>query len=326
MFGWLDPILNPLACLPLPPDAVGTSQEKAETVLRRLEALLQQKLRYALIGEKRSIVRGQGLDFADLHEYTPGDDIRKIDWSVFARTLSPHVREYHEEKQLTLWLAVDCTPSMHFGRAQTKMGQAVELAGLICLLADKANHKLGAFLIKPEGTEIIPPRTGHAQVQRVMQTLLDTSTEAPESKIAEKDPLPNACTQLGHLVQKHTTVIFLSDFLSFSDRWGIPLGQLSRHARMIYLLLQDPVELRLPEKIGLLPVIDPETGESVTLDTHDAAFLKAYETHAVAAAEGRLHRLRETGIAVTASTERDPADIILELVKDGLHPTPRRRA
>ena len=92
-----------------------------------------------------------------MREYTPGDDIRKMDWSVFARTLTPHIREYHEEKQLTLWLVMDFTPSMRFGRAKTKIAQAIELAGLFGLLAERAGHKLGAFLITEEQPEIIPP-------------------------------------------------------------------------------------------------------------------------------------------------------------------------
>jgi uncharacterized protein (DUF58 family) len=322
---WLDPIINPLACLPPPPESSRMAQEQADGLLKRLEATLQQKLRYALTGEKRSILRGQGLDFAELREYMPGDDIRKIDWNVFARTFSPHVREYHEEKQLTVWLAVDCTPSMQFGRLKTKLEQALELAGLLALMAERSHHRLGAFWIRGDGTEIIPPRSGQVQTRQILDALLKTA-QTPPSDVPAKDPLPDACAKLCHVVQKHTTVFFLSDFLSLSERWDIPLGQLSRHAQLVHLVLQDPVEQTLPEGLGLLPVLDPETGQALWLDTNDRAFREACEAHARSLMALRLQRLRETGTVVPASTEEDPVQVLLTLLKTRQGRTRRRPA
>ncbi|HEY9685631.1 MAG TPA: DUF58 domain-containing protein [Coleofasciculaceae cyanobacterium] len=322
---WLDPIINPLACLPPPPESSRIAKEQVDSLLKRLEATLRQKLRYALVGEKRSIIRGQGLDFAELREYMPGDDIRKIDWNVFARTLSPHVREYHEEKQLTVWLAIDCTPSMHFGHQKTKLEQAIELAGLLALMAERSHHRLGAFLIRGDGTEIIPPRSGQAQTRQIMNTLLDTARN-PNPIHCGQDPLPDACAKLGHVVQKHTSIFFLSDFLSLSERWDIPLGQLSRHAQLVHLVLQDPVEQALPEGLGLLPVMDPETGQYIQIDTHDRDFREAYATHARGLMALRLQRLKETGTVVEAGTGEDPAQILLTLLKTRQGRTARRPA
>lgn len=311
---WLDPILNPLACLP--PPEISEEPPNAAVLLKRLEAMLQHRLKYALTGEKHSIVRGQGLDFADLREYVPGDDIRKIDWNVFARTLTPHVREYHEEKQLTLWLAVDGTPSMQFGRRKTKLDLGIELAGLFGLLAHQAGHKLGAFLIDGTRDRIIAPRSGYGHVQHIMQSLLDLKTEAPVSVLAN-DPFPVACQKLSHLVQKNATVIFISDFLSATSAWHPPLGQLSRHAKMIYLLLADPVETRLPEGLGLLPVLDPETGALAELDTGSPDFRQAYEAHFQRQQKEILSLLKDTGPAVTGTTEQSPVDILLQLAQSG---------
>ncbi len=307
---WLEPILNPLACLPDLPQTVELPDDP-ETLLKRLEALLQTQLRYAHSGEKRSLLRGQGLDFADLREYVPGDDIRKIDWNVFARTLTPHIREYHEEKQLTLWLVVDRTASMQFGRSQSKWHLTVELAGFFALLANRAHHKLGVFLITQNGTQILPPKTSYAQVQHVMKTLLEPSRSVATPT---SDPFPAACQQLSHLVQKQSTVIFLSDFLSFHSGWHLPLGQLSRHTQMMYLLLSDPTEEALPAKVGMLDVIDPETGHLMQIDTDNAQFLKTYQRTAQQRKHTVMQQLQDSGVILDASTDETSIEILTRLL------------
>lgn len=319
MLRWLDPILNPLACLPPEPETQETPQN-AETLLRRLEALLQHQLRYALSGEQRSILRGQGLDFADLREYMPGDDIRKIDWSVFARTLTPHVREYHEEKQLTLWLTVDLTPSMRFGKRHSKLRHALDLAGLLGLLAQKGNHKLGAMLITGHTSRIIPPKTGYGQLQAIMQTLLETASQPVDGPFPS-DPLPLACQKLSHIAQKNSTILFLSDFLSASTDWLAPLGQLSRHTKLIYLVLEDAVETHLPTGLGLLPVQDPETGQTTWLDTNSPALVRDYEAAIQAQRQHLMDLLGKTGRPVLASTSQSPIDVLTRLIAQG-RPTP----
>ncbi len=317
MLRWLDPILNPLACLPAPEED-NPAHEKAEAMLKRLEALLQHRLRYALSGDRRSIMRGQGLDFADLREYMPGDDIRKIDWSVFARTLTPHVREYHEEKQLTLWLAVDCTPSMRFGKRKTKLRQAVELAALLGLLAERGKHKLGAVLILGQETQILPPKSGTAHLQHIMQKLLDYASLPNQfGPTGTPDPLPEAFRQLAHLAQKNSTVLVFSDFLSLTEAWHVPLGQLSQRAKLVHLVLQDSIEIHLPAGLGILAVQDPETGETVQIDTNDTRFRQRYKATAHAQTEQRLATLKQTGLTVSAPCDAEPLDILASLLPAG---------
>jgi len=319
---WLDPILNPEACLP-PAERPAMADENADAMLKRLDLLLRQKVRFALNGEKKSRLKGQGIDFSGLREYSPGDDIRKMDWSVFARTLSPHVREYQEEKQLTLWLAIDLTPSMQFGRAKTKAQQAVELAGLLALLAQKANHKLGALIISGEESRIISPRTGPAQAQYLVQTLLDvlsnpstTATIAPPVDHAADaaEPLTAACRKLANVVQKQHTVVVLSDFLAKAPSWQAPLGELSRRAQLLCVMLADSVEQNLPADLGLLTLQDAETGEVVQIDTQDDELLKQAAQLVKTEQETRLKRLREMGIATLALTETDPTQALLSLL------------
>lgn len=310
---WLDPIMNPLACLPLAPETPPT--QNADNLLRRLDTLLRQKLKYAPSGEQKSWLKGQGLDFADLREYTPGDDIRKMDWSVFARTLTPHVREYHEEKQLTLWLVIDLTPSMRFGQTGTKTEKAIELAGLFCLLAERAGHKLGAYLINGAQPEIIPPNANPAHYRHLIQRAIQRALVEPGHQ--PYDPVEASCQQLCHLVKKQSTIIFLSDFICASRSWETTLGQLSHKARILSLLLSDPVETALPSGVGFLTFQDPETGLRVLFDTHSAAQHDAYQKKAHAAQAQTLIALQSFGAAALAPTQRDSLDILLDLLKAG---------
>lgn len=322
MLRWLDPILNPMACLP--PLETEPPAENADSILKRLEALLQHQLQYALTGERRSIIKGQGLDFADLREYMPGDDIRKIDWNVFARTLTPHIREYHEEKQLTLWLVVDMTPSMRFGKHKSKLQHALDLAGLLGLMAHRANHKLGSFIILHKDVRIIPPQAGYGHLQRIMQTLLDLSQLPAGVQPDSYDPLPTAFQKLAHLVQKNATLLILSDFLSLSPHWQNPLGRLSRNSKLIYLLLQDPVELQLPHGLGVISVMDPETGKTNQIDTNNRHFQTDYQAMASQALQQRIQTLKETGLVTVASTDNTPLEILLSLMQAGQSTTSLR--
>ncbi len=315
LFRWLDPLLNPLACLP--PQEEASKAENAEALLNRLDDLLRRKLKHALAGDQPSALKGQGLDFADLREYTPGDDIRKMDWNVFARTMTPHVREYHEEKQLTLWLVVDLTPSMQFGQRRPKTQQAIELAGLFCLLAERAGHKLGAYLILSDEAEIIPPTNSRAHFRHVLQRLM-TFSQAEKPARADTAPFPAACQQLSHVVAKQSTVILLSDFLTLQNDWKGTLGKLAHKAQLLSLLLCDPVEAQLPEHIGMLPLQDPETSAQLLIDTHHAASLSAYRNRATQFQEDTLTFLKTLGPATLASSNIEAIEILLSLLKAGL--------
>lgn len=326
---WLEPLLNPMACLS-EPEIPLSKIENAEVILRRLDALLQQPMRMALPGERRGIMRGQGLDFSDFRVYTPGDDIRKMDWSVFARTLIPHVREYHEDKQLTLWLALDMTSSMHFGRTKTKVEQAIELMGLLGLVTCRANHQLGAFFISERlPPVIIPPKAGKAQLQRIMKLALENLHSQREMPLTCKhsggDPLSAGLIQLGQVVGKYATVMVFSDFLtvetdpvraSVPPQWQAALGELSRKCSLISLLMTDPVEFILPGGLGLLDLIDSETGLGVCIDTRDPEFLSDYTAMAQSHLEERLRILRRMGRVALASSVSDPVAVLMALIAE----------
>lgn len=308
MLRWLDPILNPIACLPPFPEEKKPEQN-AEALLARLESILRHRLKYALTGDNRSLLRGQGLDFADLREYRPGDDIRKIDWNVFARTLNPHVREYQEEKQLTLWLVLDCTASMHFGKTRTKFQLATELAGLFALLAEKSGHQLGAVLLKAK-PEIIPPQAGLPAIRRI----LDRTLQVSDDHVTTGDPLAKGFQQLAHIIRKQATIIVFSDFFSPDFQWLPPLGRLSRQNRLICFDLYDAAE-ETPPKLGLLPVRDSETGAVSWFDTSNPKILSEYQE----AFRQRRLRIQEQldpiGAIIPAEASENAGDVLLRLLK-----------
>jgi uncharacterized protein (DUF58 family) len=320
---WFDPILDPLACLP-PPPPQPEIPENADVLLAQLDVLLRQKLKYAMAGNQKSILRGAGLDFADLREYRPGDDIRKMDWSVFARTMTPHVRDYLEEKQLTLWIVVDFTHSMRFGQQQTKLSQAIELFGLLALLAQKAEHKTGACLIGPNGNEILAPGNGPGHARHLTQKLLQWAARPPGiDPPPATDPLKRTWQELNRVTARHSTVVILSDFL---DKWppdagqpdGSPwhaaLGELSQRVKLLCLMLSDPLETTLLPRMGTLSLIDPESGCQLAVDTNAPACLQAYITQASSYQESRLQQLKVLGAATRVSTSQPPLDALLSLL------------
>ncbi len=315
---WFDPILDPLACLPTPPPRPEIP-ENADVLLARLDVLLRQKLKYAMAGNQKGILRGAGLDFADLREYRPGDDIRKMDWSVFARTMTPHVRDYHEEKQLTLWIVVDFTPSMHFGQHQTKLSQAIELFGLLALLAQKAGHKLGACLIGPNSNEILAPGNGPGHAKHLTQKLLQwAANPAIHNPPSATDPLKRTWQELNRVAARHSTVVILSDFLDGGhpdgSPWHVALGELAQRVKLLCLMLSDPLETAFPSNLGTLSLIDPESGHRLEVDTHASACLQAYTKQAAAYQESRLHQLKALGAATLISTSHPPLDALLSLL------------
>ncbi len=317
---WLLPILDPGTYLerlileegqrvePLESDASG--------LLDRLQWQWLQRLKITDSGNRPQILKGQSLDFTNLREYVPGDDIRKIDWNVFARTLTPHIREYHDEKQMTVWIVIDLTPSMQFGHRKTKAHMAIELVGLLGILAIKTGFKVGLMVFDGENREIIRPNAHLTHLQRVMQTLLDQQKTAEKKRFTTQDYshiLQNYTQELTHVVQKSSFVFVLSDFLSESAGWESALGELARHSALTHVVVQDSLERKLPKGAGLLDVFDPETGNAVSMDCNDPALAKTYSLWATEKTEGLVRQLSLSGQAFVTDTSVLPADTIIGL-------------
>jgi uncharacterized protein (DUF58 family) len=262
-------------------------------VIRRLDGLLQ--------GNYHTLFYGPGLDFADLRQYQPEDDIRHIDWNVTARLNELHVRQYYEEREITAWFLLDISPSMAFGPAErTKRRVMIELAATLARLLTRKGNRVGAMLYNGRSGRTIPPLGGQKQVLRLIHELGRPNGLPP---VGETDLKP--LLQAGHNTLKRRSLVFLmSDFFSLPG-WEKPLALLNRRHDLVAIRLWDRREDELPAA-GMLYVEDSETGEQVYVDTGDPVFRGRLRA-AVEARESALEAsLSRAGVDLFAvSTEED---------------------
>ena len=245
-----------------------------------IPAELAKKIRYiqirtskavndVLAGEYESVFKGRGMEFEEVREYQPGDDVRTIDWNVTARTGSPYVKRFVEERELTIMFLVDLSASGAFGSIrQTKNELAAELCALLAFSAVKNNDKVGLLLFTDDVEMFIPPKKGMRHVLRVIRELLFFKPLQAKTDIA------GALDYLGRVTKKKAVVFLISDFLGTGfDR---PMRVLAKRHDLIAVTVSDPLEARLPS-VGLIEIEDAETGRMVLVDTSSAAVRSEYE-------------------------------------------------
>lgn len=219
-------------------------------------------------GEYHSAFKGLGMEFAEVREYQPGDDIRKIDWNVTARAGKAYIKSFDEERDLTVMLMVDISQSSQFGTAGRMKGEiAVELAAILAFSAIRNNDKVGLILFTDQVELYIPPRKGRTHVLRVIRELLYFKPQHSGTDIA------GALEYLNRVTRRKVTCFIFSDFIS--DSFRKPLQIANKRHDMIALKITDPREHALPG-IGLIEFEDAETGEMVMIDTSDAAFRRTF--------------------------------------------------
>jgi uncharacterized protein (DUF58 family) len=237
-----------------------------ERLLRRLEWTVVRRLDGRLQGDYRTIFRGTGVDFRDLREYEPGDDLRHIDWNVTARTDVPFVREYTEDRELTAWLLLDRSASMAFGPTdRPKHTVLLELATTLALVLARGGNRVGAVLYGDGVDRTVPPRQGRDQVLRIARELL---ADAPTA--GHPTDLGGLLRAALGMARQRSLIVIVSDFVT-TPGWERPLGLLARRHDVVAIQLVDPREHDLPEA-GLIALADPETGEHVLVDTGDVEF------------------------------------------------------
>ncbi len=288
---------------------------RAAEALRRLELTVLRRLDGLLQGDHRGLVPGHGSESGETRPYVPGDDVRRIDWNVSARTVDTHVRESIADRELETWLVVDRSPSLDFGTAErTKAALAVDAVGAVGLLVARAGNRVGAVTFGPEGTHVVPARSGRAHLLSLLHGLV---TEAPAGRrltgtSVRRDAPPDLADGLAHLLappRRRGLVVVVSDFLSpdvatASSAWGRPLRALATRHDVVAVEVVDPRELELPA-VGTLAVVDPETGRTREVRTDR----RTRARYAAAAAEQRrivADELRRAGVAhLRLSTDRD---------------------
>ncbi len=233
-----------------------------------------------LTGEYKSAFRGRGLNFDKIREYQVGDDLRMLDWKVTARMRQPFVREYKEERQLTLMLIVDLSASNGFGtQAKTKKELATELAAVLAALAIKNNDKVGAIFISDRIELYVPPKQGKSHVFKLIKDLL---TYRP---ISNRTNLKAVLSECIRLIPRRSVVFLISDFLpespsrgGFADNFNCEreLKMIRQSSDLIAVSVRDPREFKLPN-IGYVEVVNPETGSKELLNLNKKSVRLQFE-------------------------------------------------
>ncbi|HET7111918.1 MAG TPA: DUF58 domain-containing protein [Gemmatimonadales bacterium] len=250
-------------------------------------------------GEYRSLFRGQGMEFAEVRAYEPGDDFRAIDWNVSARLASPFVKTFTEERELTVMLVVDQSGSTRFGRPMTKAALAVEVGAVLALAAAAQNDRVGALLFADEVERVIPPRKGRRHALRVIRDLIAFAPEGRHTNLAA------SLLYATRLLRHRSIVVVLSDFVA--EGWERPLRRLAARHEVVAIAVEDPRERNLPEA-GWLELADAETGQRVLLDTGNRRLRDRIRALNERRREERARILAATGVdSVTLSTGSDYA-------------------
>lgn len=271
-----------------------------EALLHRLDWRVLRRLDGHLQGDHRTSFFGAGLDVADLREYQPDDDVRRIDWNVTARMNEPFVRQYDEDRDLTVWFLVDRSPSMQFGHSErSKEVVVAELVTALSRLFTNRGNRVGAVLWNNAVESMIEPRSGRTQVLRVARQLL-----APPHDAGEQTSLTGLLRAASGLARRRSLIIVVSDFLS-EPGWEHSLRHLATRHEIIALRMVDAQEVELPDA-GLVVVQDAETGEQITVDTSNADFRQRFaEAAAQREAELRAAAARAGVDFFTLSTDDD---------------------
>ena len=291
-------------------EGVPAPAHHAEQVLRRLEWKVIRRLDGLLQGDYRTLLRGAGLDLADLREYQLHDDVRHIDWNVTARMQSPHVRVFTEDREMSAWFLLDLSPSVDFGSGELrKRNVSAEFVAVLARLLTRHGNRVGAMLYGSGVDSIIPARTGRRHVLHLLHGMLDRVPGAEGAPTRLQDLLASAAS----FIKRRSTVFVVSDFIS-EPGWEKPLAQLAQRHEVVAVRVLDPLELELPD-LGLLTLRDAETGEQVVVDTHDAAFRKRFARIAAQReAELREALTRSNVDALELSTDADLVDAIVRFV------------
>jgi uncharacterized protein (DUF58 family) len=255
------------APLPLPVPA----SQGAEHVLRRLEWTVIRRLDGMLQGDYRTLLRGTGLDLADLREYQLHDDVRHIDWNVTARLQIPHVRVFTEDREMAAWFLLDLSPSVDFGSGeQRKRNVSSEFVTVLARMLTRHGNRVGALLYGSGVDTVMPARGGRMHVLQLLHAMQTRPVTAESGGTRLHELLHSASAT----IRRRSTVFVVSDFIS-EPGWEHPLGQLAQRHDVVAIRLLDPMELDLPD-LGLVPIRDAETGEQLLVDTHDAGFRRRF--------------------------------------------------
>jgi len=279
--------------------------------VRQIEIQTNKLVSETFAGEYLSAFKGQGIEFAEVREYIPGDDIRAIDWNVTARTGVPYIKKYNEERELTLIIACDVSASLRFGSTdKLKQEAAAELTALFALSALKNNDKVGLLLFSDQIELFVPPRKGRKHILRLIREVVAFEPARKGTDIGL------ALQTLSQVVKRQGILILISDFLAPVDSFSKPFKLAAKKFDLIPVLLKDRLEKKLPALGVCLDVTDPETGEE------DLIGLSSGELNDALANYQAAHGLRLKALfspykiePIEVDTAQSPSDPVIAFFK-----------
>ncbi len=256
--------------------------------IRRIEIRTSQMVNDVLAGQYHSAFKGRGIEFEEVREYRIGDDVRTIDWNVSARYGKPHVKVFREERELTILLMVDLSPSHAFGtQEQLKRELEAEICATLAFSAIRNNDKVGLICFTDRVERFLPPRKGLNHVLRVIRELLYLKPEGRGTNLAE------AFDYLNRTTRRRCVVFLVSDFQA--PQFEGPLRIARRRHDVIPITVVDRREIELPD-VGLVELMDAETGERIVVDTSSKALRRRFSLGAAADMERREDMFRRMKI------------------------------
>jgi uncharacterized protein (DUF58 family) len=271
------------------------------TVLRRLDGILQ--------GDYRGLLPGHGFDAGEARVYQAGDDVRRIDWNVTARTAAPHVRDTIADRELETTLVVDMSASMSFGTArEEKRDTALAAAAALGFLVARGGNRIGGLVAGGETTEWMRPRTGRTHLMALLAKFHSVARDAGAADLS------TALAAAERVAKRRGFVAVVSDFLD-DGPWPKALRGLASHHDVLAIEVIDPRELELPD-VGTITMIDPETGRRRFVDTASLSLRRDYADAATSQREDNRRHVRSTGADhLVLRTDRDwVADLIRHVV------------
>jgi uncharacterized protein (DUF58 family) len=273
----------------------------AEQILLRLDWRVIRRLDGLLQGDYRSLFYGYGLDFADLREYQPEDDIRYIDWNVTARMNTPYVRQYVEDREVSAWFLLDLSPSVDFGTTgKLKRAVLIDFVATLARLLTRNGNRVGAMFYDGRDERVLPARGGRLHVLRLVNDLL-------QQPLVEAAPFTDLTPFLEagmRTIKRRSQVFVISDFISVPG-WERPLNLLNRRHEVLAIRLWDRRESELPD-VGPILMEDSETGAQLYVNTGDKRFRQRFREAARRREEDIRSAFKRAGVdALSLSTEED---------------------
>ncbi len=276
--------------------------------IKRLHVVSGKAVDTVMAGRYKSAFRGSGMEFEEVREYVPGDEIKSIDWRVTARMGRPYVKRYREERELVIMLLVDMSGSGEFGgQDRLKRDAAVEAAAVLAFNAIRNNDKVGAVLFTDQVERYVPPKKGSGHVWRVIKEIV---SHQPQSKGTD---IGQAVDYVSRISRKKTVCFCISDYID--EGFAPAFKRAARRHDMVAALVMDPKDFELP-RAGLLAGQDLETGLPLWIDCSSAASRQAYSQAMQARREASLEALKSAGVdVVQLATNESAADALVRFFK-----------